>query len=406
MRTVVLVVAAIGMIHGIALADAPPADVTADQAVALYRERNQHLAAATASIDVTAADLVDARLYPNPTLQVGSTNALIGNSDFRSNIGHSQETIEVDIPILVGHQRARREDVAVAHVASARAAVDAERATGELGIRGKFVALQVAQLQATALAAALEDIRAVRAIVAGRAAAGAKSPYDIERIDLAVATLASKVDAARADTEAASGELAAAVGIPSWHPHAVGELAPSTAPTALADSHPELVALRAGEAIARSEVAHAHAEAVVTPSLQLQSLAMTNPFGIAAMIGISLPLQLFDRNQGAIARANAEVHRTDLERVARTTELETTRDAATRLRAARSDALAHFRADALERLPRLRAMAESSYRSGQGGIVELLDALDAITEARLREIELLAGVVGAELAIRAATTGR
>jgi outer membrane protein TolC len=51
-------------------------------------------------------------------------------------------------------------------------------------------------------------------------------------------------------------------------------------------------------------------------------------------------------------------------------------------------------------------MAEASYRSGQGGIVELLDALDAITEARLREIELVTAALDAELDVRAAAHGR
>ncbi|HEX8114834.1 MAG TPA: hypothetical protein VF516_44190, partial [Kofleriaceae bacterium] len=79
---------------------------------------------------------------------------------------------------------------------------------------------------------------------------------------------------------------------------------------------------------------------------------------------------------------------------------------ATAVETARCNAVARFRAEAIERLPRVRAMAEASYRSGQGGIVELLDALDAITEARLREIELVAAALDAELDVRAAAHGR
>ena len=67
---------------------------------------------------------------------------------------------------------------------------------------------------------------------------------------------------------------------------------------------------------------------------------------------------------------------------------------------------AAFEADAIERLPRVRTMAEASYRAGQGSIVELLDALDAITEARLRDIDLVATALDAELDVRAAARGR
>ena len=73
---------------------------------------------------------------------------------------------------------------------------------------------------------------------------------------------------------------------------------------------------------------------------------------------------------------------------------------------ARRVAVAQFEADAIERLPRVRTMAEASYRAGQGSIVELLDALDAITEARLRDIELVAAALDAELDVRAAARGR
>jgi outer membrane protein TolC len=51
-------------------------------------------------------------------------------------------------------------------------------------------------------------------------------------------------------------------------------------------------------------------------------------------------------------------------------------------------------------------MAESAYKSGQGGIVELLDAVDAITDAKLRELELRQAVIDGELDLRRATLGR
>jgi cobalt-zinc-cadmium efflux system outer membrane protein len=117
-------------------------------------------------------------------------------------------------------------------------------------------------------------------------------------------------------------------------------------------------------------------------------------------------LPLFDRNQGAIARARATAHQAELELAATSVELAGALDQATRDLAARRDALAHFQAGAMQRLTKIREMAEAAYRSGQGGIVELLDALDAITDARLRELELRATVADAELAVRRASRGR
>jgi outer membrane protein TolC len=60
----------------------------------------------------------------------------------------------------------------------------------------------------------------------------------------------------------------------------------------------------------------------------------------------------------------------------------------------------------MHRLEKVREMAEASFKNGQGGIVELLDALTAITDAKLQELELRQGVANAVLAVRRASKGR
>jgi len=383
-------------------------EVTADQAVALYRERSPRLAASRAAIDVTAADLVDAAIYPNPTLSLDTTNIVQGQDTF----GHSQELAGIDVPILIGGQRGHRARAAEARIAARRAELEVDQARAEIEIRRRFLSLLAAQQRAAALATALDDATAVRAIVAGRQQAGAKSPYELERTELALAAIASKRDEAGTEITAAAGALAAAVGIPGWLPRAAGGFEPPApgsraGPAAEpAAEHPALLAGVAAAAAARQDQAAARAEAVPTPSLQLQGLATTDPQGIALTVGISLPLPVFDRNQGAIARARAQQRAAELEHRAAGVELAADLARAAAVEAARCDAVARFRAGAIERLPRVRAMAEASYRSGQGGIVELLDALDAITEARLRDIELVASALDAELDVRAAARGR
>jgi cobalt-zinc-cadmium efflux system outer membrane protein len=400
-RSAVCWIVAIAASTGVAAAQ--PAEVTADQAVALYRERSPRLAASRAAVDVTAADLEDAAIYPNPTLSVGTTNTVHGEDT----IGHSQEVVGLDIPILIGRQRGHRERAAQARIAAKRAEVDVDQAKAELEIRRRFNALLGAQHKVAALAGALDDAKAVRVIVAGRQQAGAKSPYELERTDLALAALASKHGEAISEIAAASGALAQAVGLADWQPHAVGAFAPAdAADVTVGADHPELVAGLAVQTVARSEQALAHAEAVPTPSLQLQGFGTTDPQGLALTIGIAVPLPIFDRNQGAVARARANERAAELEHRATTSELSADLTRAVAMERARRAAVAQFQADAIARLPRVRTMAEASYRAGQGGIVELLDALDAIIEARLREIELVAAALDAALDVRAAAHGR
>ena len=195
-------------------------DVTLDQAIALYHQHDARLVAAHAKLDVTAADVIDARVYPNPELGLSTGGTLHGDTAGPD----VQYGGELAIPLLVGRQRAHREHAARAHVEATRAEIVVAAADGELEVRARFAELVTAQDRTAVIGAALADARSVRDIVAGRTTAGAASTYAVERIDLAIASLASRVDETTADEAAAAGELAIAVGMPGWQPHALGSL--------------------------------------------------------------------------------------------------------------------------------------------------------------------------------------
>ncbi len=383
-------------------------DVSVDEVIAMYREHAPRVAAARAQIDVTAADRVEATIYPNPTLSLGGLRTVQGEPTS----GRNQFSAGLDVPVLIGHQRARRGDAAVARIEVTRRAVAVDEAGAEVSIRQRFLALQGAQQRTATLAAAVEDAIRARTVVTGRVAAGASSPYALERVELAVATASSKVDEARADERAHAAELAAAIGRAGWIPHARTTLAddeaaaPAAPAASIAPDHPLLALAQAEAVAARAEASRAEADAVPTPSVGLTAFSTTGPEGLALLLGVSVPLATSDRNQGQIARAHAQEQAARLETEADRAELTAQRTGAIDVLALRRDALARYRADMLARLPKVREMAESAYRSGQGGIVELLDAIDAITEAKLREVDLLAAVAEAELAVRTATTGR
>ncbi|MCX5744029.1 MAG: TolC family protein, partial [Proteobacteria bacterium] len=229
----------------------------------------------------------------------------------------------------------------------------------------------------------------------------------LERLDLAIATLASRLEDARVDELARTSDLVRAVGVADWHPHVVGALATSEAgPATIDPAHPQLAVPRAEELAARADEARARADAIPTPVLGMQAFATSDPGGVAVGAGITIPLPLFDRGQGDIAHARAEAHRAALEVTARAAELAIDLDRGTAVLASRRAALTKFETEALARVASLRTMAETAYRSGQGGIVELLDALDAITDARLRDLELRTAVAEGELAVRTAALGR
>ncbi|HEY4056926.1 MAG TPA: TolC family protein [Kofleriaceae bacterium] len=392
------------LVSAVATAAPAPETVTADQAVALYRERSTRLQAAKGDVGIAEADIVGAQIYPNPSIGLSTTNT-VGGTD---TIGHSQETLSLDIPILIGHQRGKREAAAKAHVEATKVSIDADAATVEFEIRHRVVALQAAQEKTASITAAVDDAKKLREIVVGRTAAGASSNYAVARMDLAIAALSSRVDEAKADELAASHAVGVAVGIADWAPHASAALAPTaTADEAAVDAtHPALALPQREQTAARADEETAHAEAVPTPSLQLAAFATTDPGGVAVTGGVAIPLPMFDRNQGAVAKAHAEARRAELELTARKDELSAALSSARDDLRVRRDALAKFQTDAVSHLDKLREMAEAAYKNGQGGIVELLDAHDAITDARMREIDLRAAVVDGEVTLRSAARGR
>ena len=71
--------------------------------------------------------------------------------------------------------------------------------------------------------------------------------------------------------------------------------------------------------------------------------------------------------------------------------------------AGRRAALASFESNVAGELPELRQMAEDAYRSGQGGIIDLIDAVRSRSDLRLERIELLHEVMAAEAAALAAS---
>lgn len=376
-------------------------DLTLDQAIALYREHSPRLAANRAAVGVTAADIVDAHIYPNPEIGLNTARNVHGDTAGPQ----SQYQLDLSVPILIGHQRARRETAAHAHVAATQREVDAEQAETELDIVEKFQGLLAAQDRTQILAAALDDAKKIRDIVAGRSAAGAGSPYAVERIDLELASLTSRLDDAHVTEQAASSALAILIGMPSLPIHASGTLDVVAKP-GLDAGHPLLQTLRAQIEAAHADETRAHADAIPTPSLALSAFATDGPQGVAVIAGFTIPLPLFDRNQGAVARARAEARKSELELEATAKELGGELARATRELSLRQEALAHYQGDAMHRLAKVRDMAEASFKNGQGGIVELLDALTAITDAKLQELELRQAVAEADLAVRRASKGR
>lgn len=376
--------------------DRLPQQVDRDDVLRLVRERSPALATAAAQIEVVRADEVGAAVVPNPELRYMGYGRVFGSS---SAINGQQHQVELALPVLIAGQRKtrRRAAAAMTRVAEADACVVAHAVAGEA--LDAFVQLLAGQERLAVLEAGEHALAITEELTQARAGLGAQTQYDALRITTERETFAVELSDARSAVVDAGARLAGIVGAPTWRPTAVGSLEALELDGAPVDASPVwrthgpyvpvVVAAARGEDAAAAMWRAAKRERWPVPTLSFGSYVTTDGTSGSLVASIELPLPIFDRGQGAMARARAAqrvaaVRRTEVERAART-ELERALD----VLQVRRESAAAFRRSALARAPELRAMAQEAYRGGASNVIELLDAERAWLDVQLRWIDLL-----------------
>lgn len=369
-----------------------PARVTLEQVLQILEEHSPRTAAERATIDVAAADRITADTLPNPSLSYGGSRLVSGGSTGAI----TQHQFVIDQPLYLFGQRDTRRALANANVSVERARVATSLAGRRLEVRQAFASLIARQEELRILQDSETELQRIAHVVQGRAAAGDASQYDVLRIDTENRSLQVEVMNATTDVEDASGHLASLLGLPEWLPEAVGALTPGQVPTDFEvlwdraqQSRPALAEIRQRQNAAQGALALARHDRMPVPSISAGALTTRDVTGTSAFFGLSAPLALFDRNQGPIARAAAEI---EAERLAAAAEVAEARAEIERTRKAflsRRHTLETLEGDVMQRVPDLRRMSEEAYREGKGGILELLDASRSLKEIRLLHLRQL-----------------
>ena len=336
----------------------PGAPLTLENAVGLALRANPALRAAAGEVAAQDGALAQAKALPNPELEV------LREGQRRES---RATTAQLSIPFELGGKRAAR--------------VDAAR--HERGLAALALADLRVQVRADTTAAYYElAALAARAaeVAARRVEAGKVSPVDETRARVAQACARIEVIQAARNLDSARIRLAAL-----WGGEAAAlRIAVPAGGLPVAAPLPQLAArLELSPAMqrARAQVGHREALAQVERSRRVPDLTLivgTRREGLderdQAVVGLSLPLPLFDRNQGALVAALRRVDKArgeeEAERVRLQSELA---QAHARLTAA----LEESALIAAEILPG----AESAYRAasrgfelGKFGILDVLDA--------------------------------
>lgn len=382
-----------------------PATVTLEDVLKLLAERSPWTAAERASIAVAAADRITARTLPNPTLSYGGVHLVTGLSTGAI----SQHQVGVEQPLLLFQQRQARLDVADTNVRAEEARVAELLSRRRLSVRQTFASLLSRQEQLLVVQESLTNMERVQQLVRGRAAAGDRSQYEVLRVEIETESLRVQAMNAAVDLEDVSGQLAALLGLPGWSPRAVGALDVGAVPTdvdvlwgSAQRRRPSLLALRKQAAAARDGLFLARRERLPVPALSGGAQTTRDVNGTSAYVGISIPLLLFDHNQGAVARATAQIDAADLDIQASLGEARAEIERAAAVLKKRREALHAFEGAVSERVPTLRRMAEDAYREGSADILELLDANRSLRDFQLARVLQMEAVTLAEEAVIAA----
>ena len=365
-----------------------PANLTLGQALDEATARSPSIIAAEAEVRAAEARLRQAGYRSNPELSLEVEN-VGGTGDLRG-INRMETTLAVNQRLDLGGRRSARVEAARASLAVQRLRLAVARADLSQSVREQFAqavaARQRLEQSEDNLAWAKELARVAGVLVE----AGREPPLRAVRARSALAQADAAREAAVAEELSARSSLAALFGVTTPVGSISGSMVDGRSGTIAPETSLEVRLADAERVVAEAEVRQQQAERRLDPAVGLGVRHVRDTGDVGLVGGISMPLRIFDRNQGNISAAQQALAAADARRAsalasttAKARNAIATVDAAQRRVAALEKAAVPEAAEALR-------LAQRAYEEGKASLLELLDARNAyvaaerdLTEARL-----------------------
>ncbi len=399
-RTVCLALAALGFIRTCAAQQIAPPPVepellTIDQAVAEALEKNLDLIAERYKLPIAEARLVTARLRPNPVVSTWGNYFDILGTGFNpaTNAGGPTEAgARIDFVLERGGKR--REHIAIAEASKAVSQFELLNATRTLILEVQSAFVDVLQAKAD-LALATENLKTFEEIVrvnASRVKSGDLAEVELIRSQVAQLQFENTVRQAELRVQTARAKLQLLIGRRRGDRlvDAIGEMRRDETPLSLETlrerafaQRPDVLAQRRDQARSQAELrlqlAQGKVDYTVGAAANRQWIPGLNG-GNSMGFFFSIPLPVYNRNQGEIARAQQE--RLQVEAKTRALEAMIDREVETAYLVYRNAfaTLQRVEKSLLPRAKDVRQITEFSYRRGAASFLEFLDAQRAYNE--------------------------
>jgi cobalt-zinc-cadmium efflux system outer membrane protein len=376
----------LGLVSAAARAqDAPiPRALSLDAALRLAAERNPRVAAAASTVAAAEGTRLDASLRPNPAVTYETEGYPLFVSPRPPFLDNQGLTLRIDQEIETAGRRRLRTEAADTGVSTARALLADERRRLDFEVRRAYFQVVLAKANLEVATTTLADIDRTLAVNQARLAEGAIAGVELRRLRSERLRFADDVFSAQLDAQNAKSALLALLNEPdlSLDIDVTESLAPTDGvaaapPRAIAlaqanDVRPDLVAAR--QMLRQADTETRLQRALRTPNVTVGG-GYYREYGTNAVVfGVTVPLPIFNRNQGGVAHANAERRRA--EALTTATAIAVHLDVQQALNAITISAarVQYIQRESLDNARQARDTVMASYRLGAANLIDFLDA--------------------------------
>ena len=367
---------------GVAHAQAP-VRLTLDQAIDLAVAHNHSLKATRTQIQENQAQEVTAALRPNPTVTADALFVPIEPQNFNSTIIANVTEFDAGVSYLFerGGKRHRRIDAARDVTAQTRYQVsDAERSL-VFSTAQQFITVQLAESNLELANQDLASFQQTVEIAQVQYKAGAISEGDLLKITVQLLQFQTDVSAAKVAKVQALANLREFLGydtVPANY-DVEGDLVDQPLQLNRDDlllkalkNRPDLLAARQGVHAAESQyaLAKANGKIDVTGALTYTHVSDQNSMGAT----VSLPLPVFDRNQGEIARTRYAMTAAQETASAASDTVLTDVDSAYATFSSNQEVVNLYNGGYLKQAKDSRDISDYAYHRGAASLLDFLDA--------------------------------
>jgi cobalt-zinc-cadmium efflux system outer membrane protein len=362
--------------------------LTLGAAVARVVDHDPAIKAAFLEMEAKHGEAAQAAVRPNPELALEVEN-FAGNKTTRG-FETAEETLSISQTIELGDKRLRR--LRAAHLETSLAGWDFEAARLKAALEAAqaFVDVLAAQERLKVLREFVSVADKTRESVAARVDGGRASPIELDRAIVAVARARAQARGEEARLDTARRKLAALWG--SDRPdfgRATGRLGRSRAVPSIErvkaylEQNPNLArwADGIGHRVAVLDVEKS--KAIRDAKLSAGVRRFNEDNSLAAVAAVSVPLQVFDRNKGAIAAAERRVAKAEFEEKAARNQLVAALVETLGAVRVAATLLAELEREVLPAAQRAFERTQLGYSEGRFDILNVLDAQRSVFEARL-----------------------